>query len=191
MLCPKNHSGPIAPNLHTRLQSPCGTKFKINWQGVGYKILNKMRGYLWKSGKWLPRYAQNIILDPLVPNLYNRAQPPWGSKFSIKKVWSFLHGILNETRGFLCKSGKGLPSFASKTILGPFAPNSLTRPQSLCGTKFSKRKTGKVLVIKFWTNWGVIWKSGKWLPSYAQKIILVPFAPDLYNRAQPPWGTKF
>ena len=80
-------------------------------------------------------------------------------------------------RGFLCKFDKGLPSYAPKTILSPFAPNSPTKPQSPCVTKFSKKKqTGKALVIKFWINWGRFGHA---------------YVPNLYNRAQPPWGTKF
>ena len=31
---------------------------KKKWRSVDHKILNKMRGYLWKSGNWLPSYAQ-------------------------------------------------------------------------------------------------------------------------------------
>ena len=124
--------GPFAPNLRIRTQSPCETKFskkkKKKWQSVGHKILNKMRGYFWKSGKWLPSYAQKIILSPLAPNLYTRAQPLWGSKFLIKKKSNLFHEILNKMRGCMWKSDRWLLNYAPKPfwahlpqiyILGP------------------------------------------------------------------------
>ena len=54
----KTSLGPIAPNLQTRSQSSCETKFfhKITWS-VYHKVMNKMRGCLWKSDKWLPSYT--------------------------------------------------------------------------------------------------------------------------------------
>ena len=46
---------------------------------------------------------------------------------------------LNKMRGFLWKSDRRLPSYAPKTILGPFSPNSHTRTQSPFETKFSEK----------------------------------------------------
>ena len=190
---PKTILGPFAPNLHIRTQFPCETKFpkKRKWQSVGHKILNKMRGYLWKSGKWLPSYAQKIILGPLAPNLYTRAQPLWGSKFLIKKKSNLFHEILN--RGCMWKSDRWLLNYAPKTILGPFAPNQHTRTHSPCEARldFQKknwRSVGHNILNKMR---GYLWKSGKWLPSYAQKNNFGPVCPNLYTGAQPPWGSKF
>ena len=58
-------------------------------------------------------------------------------------------------RVFLLKSDEQLPSYAPKTMLGPFAPNSHTRLQSPCGTKFSKKEKKNrqsVFVIEFLTK---------------------------------------
>ena len=38
---------------------------------------------------------------------------------------------------------------------------------------------------------GCLWKSDKWLPSYAQKNILDPLAPSLQTRSQSPCQSKF
>ena len=107
---------------------------KKNWRSVDHKILNKMRGYLWKSGNWLPSYAQKIVLGLFAPNLYTKTQSTWGSKFSIKEKSTLLHEILNKMRVCLWKSDRWLLSYAPKTILGPFFPNPHTRPQFPCRT---------------------------------------------------------
>ena len=104
---------------------------------------------------------KKIILGPFAPNLYTRIQSSGWSKFSIKKVYSFLHEIKNKMRVFLLKSDKQLPSYAPKTILGPFAPNSHTRLQSPCGTKFLKTKNWqsvgyKILNKMRGVSWGIL-----------------------------------
>ena len=38
---------------------------------------------------------------------------------------------------------------------------------------------------------GSLWKSDKWLPSYTQKTIFSPFAPNLQIQSQSPCETKF
>ena len=120
----------LEPSPHVRLNFQ-----KKKRQSVGHKVLKKnegLRGYLWKSGNRLPSYAQKITLNLFAPNLYTRTQPPWGSKFSIKKKSSLFHEILNKLRGCMWKSDGWLPSYTPKTILGPFALNPHTRPQSPC-----------------------------------------------------------
>ena len=60
---------------------------------VGPKILNKIRGCLWKSDKWLPSYVIKPISDPFGPNLCTRSQSPCKARFSLKKkfgkCWSW------------------------------------------------------------------------------------------------------
>ena len=141
---PKTILGPFAPNLGTRTHSSCETKFSNkqtkNWWSVVHKILNKTRGCLWKSGNWLPSCTQKIILGLFAPNLHTKTQPPWGSKFTIKKSPVFFMKFWIKW-GVVCENLTcGCHCYDAKTILGPFTPNLHTRTQSPCEAKFSKKK---------------------------------------------------
>ena len=125
--------GPFAPNLYTRAQPPLGFKiFNKKKSSLFHEILNQMKGCMWKSDRLLPNYAPKTILGPFAPKLHTRTQSPCETKFSKKKWSSVDHKILNKIRGYLRKSGKWLPSYAQKIILGPFdAPISILGPSPL------------------------------------------------------------
>ena len=113
-----------------------------------------MRDYLWKSGQWLPSYAPKIILGLFAPNLY-MAQHAQGSKFSIKKSSLVYMKFWIKSGVFCVNLTRGCQVMPQKPFWANLPQIHLLDP-SPCVTKFSKRKTGKVLFIKFWTNWGVI-----------------------------------
>ena len=89
----------LSPHVRLKFQ-------KKKKRSVGHKILNKMRSCLWKSGKWLPSYAQKIILDLFAPNLYTRAQVPWGSRFLVKKIPVLFMKFWTKW-GFVCENLTG------------------------------------------------------------------------------------
>ena len=67
-------------------------------------------------------------------------------------------------------------------ILGPSPPDSLnlhTKKLPSVGHKILNKIRG------------CLWNCDKWLPSYVQKPILGPFAPNLCTRSQSPYQTKF
>ena len=148
---PKKHLGPICPKLCTSSQSPCKTKFlkKKKWSEY-HKIMNKVRGCLWKSGKWLPSYALKLFLAHLPQifvlgsNSHSRLQSLDGLNLHTKMLSNVCHKILNKMRGCLRKSDKWLPSYGQKSILDPYAPSLQTRSQSPCENKFLQTKVWSV-----------------------------------------------
>ena len=160
----KTHFGPISPQVYTLGPSPhvrLNLKKKVVWKVLVMKFWIKW-GVLCENLTSGCEVILKTHFFPFAPNLCARPQPPWCLNLHTKKLSSVGCNILNEIRGCLWKSDKWLPSYVKKPILGPFAPNLCTRTQYPYETKFFREIVWKVLFMKFWIKWGVVFlKSDK------------------------------